>query len=60
MIWFPKTTLFTSIMNRCQHRFLERYLGSTVHSVRASVTVTEAPASVANTEATEDEQTEDF
>jgi hypothetical protein len=33
---------------------------SVVHSVRASVTVTEAPASAANTEATEDEETEDF
>ncbi len=31
-----------------------------VHSVRASVTVTEASASAANTEATEDEGTEDF
>jgi hypothetical protein len=36
------------------------FITSVVHSVRASVTVTEAPASAANTEVTEDEETEDF
>ena len=39
---------------------LRNFSTSVVYSIRASVTVTEAPVSAVNTEATEDEETQDF